>query len=111
MIIVGLHFVALYGGPLVARTLTYFGYVGVLTGARSRLSVSVNRRPQHDQITLIMRIRYRCHPLLVVFGLRSGISGLLRSLLFNNVQPAIEAAMSTRGETSRPLPWDLSDCS
>ncbi|KAL2276265.1 hypothetical protein FJTKL_01029 [Diaporthe vaccinii] len=42
-IIIELDFVASEGGPVVARTLTYFGYVGVLTGVRRGLSVSLNR--------------------------------------------------------------------
>lgn len=52
-IIIELDFLASEGGPAVARTLTYFGYVGVLTGVRRGLSVSLSRRPRHDRSSLL----------------------------------------------------------
>lgn len=107
-IIIELDFVAFDGGPVVARTLTYFGYVGVLTGVRRGLSVSLNRRPWHDRSTLTRRVRYRCHQALVVFGLRPGISSLLRGLLFNNIT---ESTIPTEDANSRSLLWRPSNCS
>lgn len=56
-IIVELDFVTSDGGPVVARTLTHFRYVGILTGARHEMSVSLNRRPLNNRSTLIRRIR------------------------------------------------------
>lgn len=110
-IIIELDFVAYEGGPVVARTMTYFGYVGVLTGVRRGLSVSLNRRPRHDRSTLVRRVRYRCHQLLVVFGLRPGISSLLRSLLFDDLPSTTHPAMSTEDEDCMYLLWRPSDCS
>lgn len=107
-IIIELDFVAFDGGPVVASTLTYFGYVGVLTGVRPGLSVSLNRRPWHDRSTFIRRVRYRCHQVMVVFGLRPGISSLLRGLLFNNITGS---TMSTEDAESRSFLWRPSDCS
>lgn len=107
-IIIELDFVASDGGPVVARTLTYFGYVGVLTGVRPGLSVSLNRRPWHDRSTLIRRARYRCHQVMVVFGLRPGISSLLRGLLFNNITGS---TMSTEDADPRSLLWRPSNSS
>lgn len=52
-IIIELDFVASEGGPVVAKTLTYFGCVGVLTGVRCGLSVGLNRRPRHDRSSLL----------------------------------------------------------
>lgn len=109
-IIIELDFVAFEGGPVVARTLTYFGYVGVLTGVRPGLSVSLNRRPLHDRSTLFRRVRYRCHQALVVFGLRPGISSMLRGLLFNDLLPTTEPTTSTEDEDCRSLLWRPSDC-
>lgn len=111
-IIIELDFVTSEGGPVVARTLTYFGYVGVLTGARSGLSMSLNRRPRHDRSTLIRRVRYRCHQALVVFGLRPGISSLLGGILFNDLLSATEPTMLTEDEEDcGSLLWGQSDCS
>lgn len=107
-IIIELDFVASEGGPVVARTLTYFGCVGVLTGVRRGLSVSLNRRPRHDRSTLYRRVNYRCHQLLVVFGLRPSISSLLRGLLFNDLPSTTHPTMSTEDED---LLWRPSDCS
>lgn len=110
-IIIELDFVASEGGPVVARTMTYFGYVGVLTGVRRGLSVSLNRRPRHDRSTLTRRVRYRCHQLLVVFGLRPGISSLLRGLLFDDLPSTAHPTMSTEDEDCRTLLWRPRDCS
>lgn len=110
-IIIELEFVASEGGPVVARTLTYFGYVGVLTGVRRGLSVSLNRRPRHDRSTLVRRVRYRCHQALVVFGLRPGISSLLRGLLFNDLPLTTEPVVPIEDEDRRSLLSRPNDCS
>ena len=44
-IVVQLDFVMQKDGPIVASSITYAGYVGVLTGARPGMSVSLNFRP------------------------------------------------------------------
>ncbi|KAH8687609.1 beta subunit of N-acylethanolamine-hydrolyzing acid amidase-domain-containing protein [Tricladium varicosporioides] len=63
---------------VIARTVTYAGYIGVLTGVRENLSISLNFRPNHTCSTLQLRL----HQLLVIFGFRPSISHILRSSIF-----------------------------
>lgn len=80
-IVVELDFVRRPGGPVVATAVTYFGYVGVLTGVRDGLSMSLNFRPYHDRSTWRKRVGFRWHQLLVVLGWRPSISSVLRGYL------------------------------
>ena len=80
-LIIELDFVAYQGGPVLATTVGYFGYVGVLTGVRPGLSISLNYRPHHDTSTFFRRVSFRWHQLLVVLGFRPSISSTLRSFL------------------------------
>ncbi|EHK23470.1 uncharacterized protein TRIVIDRAFT_74061 [Trichoderma virens Gv29-8] len=59
---------------VIARTITYAGFVGVLTGVRQHLSLSLNFRPGHSCSTLSLRI----HQSLVLLGVRPSISSVLR---------------------------------
>ncbi|KAM0262746.1 hypothetical protein ACHAQJ_001540 [Trichoderma viride] len=59
---------------VIARTITYAGFVGVLTGVRQNLSISLNFRPNHNCSTLSLRI----HQSLVLLGVRQSISSVLR---------------------------------
>ncbi|CAI4217352.1 unnamed protein product [Parascedosporium putredinis] len=81
---VELDFVRHPGGPVVASTVTYFGYVGVLTGVRKGLSLSLNFRPRHDVSTPWKRLAFRWHQAMVVLGFRRSISSVLRRLLFDD---------------------------
>jgi hypothetical protein len=99
---------------VIARTVTYAGFVGVLTGVRyvclacleyiayqrvprPNLSISLNVRPTHHCSTLKLRI----HQILVIFGFRPSIVSILR----NNFIPRLEAPLpldqltTTLGET------------
>jgi beta subunit of N-acylethanolamine-hydrolyzing acid amidase len=69
---------------ILARSLTYVGFVGVLTAVRPGLSLSLNYRPQHNALTWMENIRFRVHSLLVLLGRRQSISSLLRDCLFWN---------------------------
>jgi beta subunit of N-acylethanolamine-hydrolyzing acid amidase len=69
---------------VLARSLTYVGFVGVLTGVRPGLSLSLNYRPQHNALTRMDNIRFYAHNLLVLLGIRQSISSLLRNCLFSN---------------------------
>lgn len=80
-IVVKLDFVRHEGGPVVATTVGYFGYVGVLTGVRQGLSLSLNFRPYHDASTLKRRVDFRRHQLMVILGMRPSISSILRKYL------------------------------
>lgn len=66
---------------VLATSLTYVGYVGVLTGVRRGLSMSLNFRPQHNASTFVDHIKFYAHNLLVLLGRRQSISSLLRSYL------------------------------
>ena len=80
-VVIELDFVYNAGGPVIATSLTYFGYVGVLTGVRKGLSMSLNFRPHHDGSTWKKRLGFRLHQLLVVLGQRHSISSVLRAYL------------------------------
>lgn len=80
-IIVELDFVRSHGGPVVATTVTYLGYVGVLTGVRKGLSMSLNFRPCHARNSWRQRASFRWQQALVVLGFRQSISSVLRGFL------------------------------
>jgi hypothetical protein len=67
---------------IVAHSVTYVGYVGVLTGVRSNLSMSLNFRPLHNAQTRAEQFRFYFHHILVLLGLRASISSILRSYLY-----------------------------
>lgn len=81
-------------GKVLATTITYVGFVGVLTGVRRGLSMSLNFRPQHDSITRMDHIYYYAHNLLVLLGMRQSISSLLRSCLISDFQGTLDEAVS-----------------
>ncbi|KAH7259444.1 beta subunit of N-acylethanolamine-hydrolyzing acid amidase-domain-containing protein [Fusarium redolens] len=83
-IIVELDFVRTPGGPVIATTVGYLGYVGVLTGVRQGLSLSLNFRPYHATETLRQRLSYRCNQAMVVLGYRKSISSSLRHILLDD---------------------------
>ncbi|KAK6342931.1 hypothetical protein TWF718_008309 [Orbilia javanica] len=66
-------------GKIIAHAITYAGFVGVLTGVRKDLSVSLNFRPTADEDTPRAKVAY--HKLLVLLGLRPSVSSQLRSFL------------------------------
>ncbi|RMZ89823.1 hypothetical protein DV736_g2957, partial [Chaetothyriales sp. CBS 134916] len=66
---------------VLARSITYAGFVGVLTGVRSGLSLSLNFRPVHNATTRMQQFRFYMHHLLVLLGYRQSISSILRSYL------------------------------
>ena len=69
------------GTMIQASSITYVGYVGVLTGVRKGLSVSLNFRPTHDNSGRLSNFRFYSHHLLVLLGFQPSISSLLRSYL------------------------------
>lgn len=80
-LVIVLEFQAERDGPIIARSVTYFGYVGVLTGVRPGLSLSLNFRPHHDTSTTSKTMSYILHLVLVLFGFRRSISSVLRQCL------------------------------
>ena len=81
--IVQLEFVESPGGPVIATSVTYVGFVGVLTGVRKGLSISLNFRPNHDASTRTANFRFYFHHILVLLGFRHSISSLLRQPLLS----------------------------
>lgn len=65
---------------VLATSVTYVGYVGILTGVAKNLSVSLNFRPVHDPRN---NIPYCFNNLLVLLGLRQSISSLLRQCILS----------------------------
>jgi hypothetical protein len=81
-VIVHLDFVNEKGGPVIANSVTYAGYVGVLTGVRKNLSLSLNFRPNRvDNGKFWADVKYSWHHLMVLLGRRQSISSLLRQFL------------------------------
>ena len=79
--IVHLDFVKRPGSEVIASSLGYLGYVGVLTGIRKGLSISLNFRPNHDRNDRLGNFLYYSHIVLVLLGFRPSISSLLRLYL------------------------------
>lgn len=77
---------------VIARSVTYAGFVGCLTGVRENLSLSLNFRPNHHCPTRSLR----WHQLLVLFGFRQSIISLLRHTL-------LTPAHTTLGEITTSL--------
>ena len=91
-VVVELDFVRNKDGPVIASSVTYFGYVGVLTGVKKGLSISLNFRPTHDSSTRMKEFKFRAHQILVLVGKRRAISSVLRNcLLDEKVEMDVEA--------------------
>jgi hypothetical protein len=81
-VVVQLDFQTESGGPIVASSVTYAGYVGVLTGVRKGLSLSLNFRPtRNDKGQFVADARYWWHLVMVLLGWRRSISSELRRFL------------------------------
>ncbi|KAF7182919.1 hypothetical protein CNMCM7691_002663 [Aspergillus felis] len=72
---------------VLATNITYIGFVGVLTGVRKGLSVSLNFRPNHDSSGWLGDLRYYGSHLLVMLGLRTSISSMLRQYIIPPENP------------------------
>ncbi|KAI1033462.1 hypothetical protein LB503_008449 [Fusarium chuoi] len=104
-IIVELDFVRTDGGPVVATTVGYLGYIGVLTGVRKGMSLSLNFRPHHSRETLRQRLSYRYHQVMVVLGKRQSISSSLRQILLGD--SAIPEKQSDEAQETDNISADL----
>ncbi|EHY55195.1 hypothetical protein HRR83_005550 [Exophiala dermatitidis] len=68
---------------VLARSITYVGFVGFLTGVRQGLSLSLNFRAVHNASTKRGHFEFYFHHLLVLLGYRQSISSLLRSYMIS----------------------------
>ncbi|KAM0275119.1 hypothetical protein ACHAQH_007523 [Verticillium albo-atrum] len=64
---------------VIARSVTYAGFVGTLTAVRPGLSLSLNYRPTHE----CSKAALRKHQMLVLFGFRPSISSVLRAVILD----------------------------
>ncbi|KAK0653335.1 hypothetical protein DIS24_g6142 [Lasiodiplodia hormozganensis] len=99
-VVVQLEFVEKPHGPVVARSVTYVGYVGVLTGLRQGLSLSLNFRPYHNNdVSNSENFKFYSNLLLMLLGFRPSISSRLRDLVIPHVGP--------KGGKPKVELWDL----
>ncbi|KAG4416668.1 hypothetical protein IFR04_010186 [Cadophora malorum] len=62
---------------IIGRSITYAGFVGMLTGVRRDLSVSLNFRPTHSCSNLALRK----HQLFVLLGFRPSVCSFIRNVI------------------------------
>lgn len=88
---------------VLATSITYVGYVGVLTGVRKGLSASLNFRPVHDTSR---NFAFYSNHLLVLLGFRQSISSLLRQCIFSfpSGSQARNPPLSTLSEIEANVP-------
>lgn len=89
---------------VLATSITYVGFVGVLTGVREGLSISLNLRPKHDKSSPLRNCRFYANDLLVLLGARQSISSLLRQYLLPPAPQEPSGSASSRlfkGKTSK----------
>ena len=85
-VLVQLDYVLEPHGDVVASSINYAGFVGVLTGVRKGLSLSLNFRGVHNGSSeLLANARYYGYLAMVVLGLRPSVSSTLRSYLIPGV--------------------------
>ncbi|KNG46091.1 major facilitator superfamily [Stemphylium lycopersici] len=81
-LIVQYEFVERQSGEVVARTLGYVGFVGVLTGVRKGLSISLNFRPYRNARGLEgENLMYCWNMVLVLLGWRPSVASVMRGFL------------------------------
>lgn len=85
-VLVQLDYVLEPHGDIVASSINYAGFVGVLTGVRKGLSLSLNFRGVHSGSSEVLaNLRYYGYLALVFLGLRPSISSTLRSYVIPKV--------------------------
>jgi hypothetical protein len=90
-VLIILDFVLKPEGEVVASCITYAGFVGVLTGVRRDVSMSLNFRAMHDNSGSWMpNLRYYAHLMLVLLGWRQSISSVLQSYLLPRLNSAAD---------------------
>ncbi|KAL4916641.1 beta subunit of N-acylethanolamine-hydrolyzing acid amidase-domain-containing protein [Aspergillus aurantiobrunneus] len=89
--------------PVLATNITYVGFVGVLTGIRQGLSVSLNFRPNHDASSWVKQVKYYGRLLLVLLGLKRSISSMLRQVVIPTKTGSQQGWLSWLG--SRVFVW------
>ncbi|CAD6456885.1 f4efb8f9-9278-40ae-bf31-473d3c0b0e88-CDS [Sclerotinia trifoliorum] len=87
---------------VIARSITYAGYVGILTGVRENLSLSMNFRPESSWPTLPLLF----HQFRVLAGFSPSIATIFRSLIIapigSTLPSIVEAARVLSNDTFSP---------
>jgi hypothetical protein len=97
-VLVQLDYVLEPNGDVVASSINYAGFVGVLTGVRKGLSLSLNFRGVHSGSgEILANLKYYGYLALVFLGLRPSISSTLRSYVVPRVY-----GKKTNGTASLP---------
>ncbi|KAI4175581.1 MAG: hypothetical protein LQ343_001572 [Gyalolechia ehrenbergii] len=86
-VVVCLDFVEKPGGSVIASTISYVGFVGILTGVKKGLSVSLNFRPNHIISSRFSNLRYYSHYLLILLGFQPPIASILRQCIIPSKHP------------------------
>ena len=91
---------------VIASSITYVGFVGILTGVRRDLSMSLNFRGVHNASTRLGHFQFYLHHLLVLLGMRQSIPSLLRFQLIGSMAdshpyPATLARLAERIPSKR----------
>jgi len=101
---------------VLASSITYVGFTGVLTGVRPGLSMSLNFRGLHDNSSKAAQFRFYFHHLLVLLGRRPSIASYLRGFLtgdYEDVERSLRSAWKSARKpraTKRALqPAQLAD--
>jgi hypothetical protein len=96
--LVQFDFVARPEGEVIARSISYVGFVGVLTGLRKDLSASINFRPYHnDDNSMVSNLKFYTQQLAVLLGLRPSIASILRDFILPHTSPQEIAFAGSRG--------------
>jgi hypothetical protein len=111
-VLVQFTYIARPGGAIIARTISYVGLVGVLTGVKSGLSTSLNFRPYHNNDTnFFANAKFRFQQLAVLLGWQPSIASLLRdfilprsTMLSRDVAQIAHAPRYTPADISTTLP-------
>lgn len=104
-VVVHMDFIEKPGGNVLASSITYLGFVGVLTGVRQGLSMSLNFRPNHNRTTGFSNFQFYFHHLLVLLGFRPSISSILRQLLLPTLYSSpVAGASASLDSIERKLP-------
>jgi hypothetical protein len=91
---------------VLASSITYVGFVGVLTGVRPHLSMSLNFRAVHHVDGRWTKFRFYAHHLAVLLGLSRSISSILREYLLTKQVPllaSLERDLPSRRTTAAYL--------
>lgn len=96
-------------GEVVARAITYAGYVGTLTGVRKGLSISLNYRARI--ISSHSVFKHRWHQLALLLGFRPSITSQLRTLLLSPGPAPSLSSIQAAFNTAKSSPCYLTFCS